>query len=63
MLVLTRRLGESILLTGGIKVKVVKIDRGKIQIGIEAPGDVDIYREEIAPEDFLHPVVPCKEPK
>lgn len=63
MLVLTRRLNESILLTGGIKIKVVKIDRGRIQIGIEAPSDVSIYREEIAPENFFHAVEPCKEPK
>jgi len=31
-------------------ITVVKIDRNQIRIGIEAPHDVPVYREEIAPQ-------------
>ena len=48
MLVLSRKLNEKIVIDGGIVVTVVKIDRNQVRLGIEAPGDVRIYREEIA---------------
>jgi carbon storage regulator len=47
MLVLSRKLNEKIVIDGGIVVTVVKIDRNQVRLGIEAPGDVRIYREEI----------------
>jgi len=49
MLVLSRKLGEKIVIGDNIVVTVVKIDRNQIRIGIEAPQDVPVYREEIAP--------------
>ncbi len=49
MLVLSRKLGEKIVIGDNIVVTVVKIDRNQIRIGIEAPGDIPVYREEIAP--------------
>lgn len=49
MLVLSRKLGEKIVIGENIVVTVVKIDRNQIRIGIEAPNDVPVYREEIAP--------------
>ncbi|WP_435009965.1 carbon storage regulator [Tundrisphaera lichenicola] len=49
MLVLSRKLGEKILIGDSIVLTVVKIDRNQIRLGIEAPPDVTIYREEIAP--------------
>ena len=49
MLVLSRKLNERIVIDGGIVVTIVKIDRNQVRIGIEAPGDVSIFREEIAP--------------
>jgi carbon storage regulator len=49
MLVLSRKLGEKIIIGENITVTVVKIDRNQIRIGIEAPSDVPVYREEIAP--------------
>ena len=51
MLVLSRKLNEKIVINGNIEVTVVKIDRNQVRIGIEAPGEVPIYREEILPID------------
>jgi carbon storage regulator len=50
MLVLSRKLGEKIVIGDNIVVTVVKIDRNQIRIGIDAPSDVPVYREEIAPQ-------------
>jgi len=49
MRVLSRKLGEKIIIGDNIVVTVVKIDRNQIRIGIEAPHDVPVYREEIVP--------------
>lgn len=49
MLVLSRKLSEKIIIGDNIVVTVVKIDRNQIRLGIEAPQDVPVYREEIAP--------------
>ncbi len=47
MLVLTRRLGESINIGDNIKITVVDIDGKQVKIGIEAPRDISIFREEV----------------
>jgi carbon storage regulator len=49
MLVLSRKLGEKIVIGDNIVVTVVKIDRNQIRIGIEAPSEIPVYREEIVP--------------
>ncbi len=49
MLVLSRKLGEKIVIGDNIVITVVKIGRNQIRIGIEAPQEVPVYREEIAP--------------
>ncbi len=49
MLVLSRKLGEKIFIGDQICITVVDIDRGKIRLGIEAPRDVAIYRQEPLP--------------
>jgi len=49
MLVLSRKLNEKIIIDGDIVVTVVKIDRNQVRIGIEAPGHVPVYRQEILP--------------
>jgi carbon storage regulator len=47
MLVLTRRAGETIRIGDDIRVRVLESRGSQVRIGIEAPGDVKIYREEI----------------
>jgi carbon storage regulator len=49
MLVLSRKLGEKIYIGDNICITVVDIDRGKVRLGIEAPRDVPIYRQELLP--------------
>jgi carbon storage regulator len=51
MLVLSRKLGEKIRIGEDIIVTVVDIDRGKIRLGIEAPEEVPILRQELLPAD------------
>lgn len=47
MLVLTRKNEEAIRIGNDIVVKVVAIDKNSVRIGIEAPQDVSILREEL----------------
>lgn len=47
MLVLSRKLGEKIYISDNICITVVDIDRGKIRLGIEAPRNVPIFRQEL----------------
>jgi len=47
MLVLTRKIGESIFIDGGIRVTITAIRGNKVTIGIEAPLEVRIDREEV----------------
>lgn len=47
MLVLTRRIGERIYLGDDITVMVAEVDRGEVRIGIIAPREVPVHREEI----------------
>ncbi len=44
MLVLSRKLGEQIIIGENILITVVKIDRNQIRIGIEAPQNIAVYR-------------------
>jgi carbon storage regulator len=48
MLILSRKLGQSLYVGEGIRITVVKIDNNAIRIGIEAPDDISIQRSEIA---------------
>jgi carbon storage regulator len=47
MLVLARKVGERILIGENISVTVVRIAPGVVRLGIEAPGETPIVREEI----------------
>ncbi|OGV48775.1 MAG: carbon storage regulator [Lentisphaerae bacterium GWF2_52_8] len=47
MLILTRKSDESIIIGNDIQVKVLKIQGNQVHIGIEAPRQVSVYRQEI----------------
>lgn len=50
MLVLSRKIGERILIGDKIAVTVVKIGHGGVRIGVEAPPELAVVREELAVE-------------
>ncbi len=47
MLVLTRKLGEVIKIGDKIKVVVVSVEGGSVKLGIEAPDEIPVHREEV----------------
>jgi carbon storage regulator len=47
MLVLTRKSDQTIAIGDHIKVKILEIGNGFVKIGIDAPRDTPIYREEV----------------
>jgi carbon storage regulator len=47
MLVLTRRIGEQLVIDGNIVVTIVAIEGNKIRLGIQAPPTIRVDREEI----------------
>src|SRR5262245_21323492 len=47
MLILSRKIGEKVFIGDDITVMVIDVDRGKIRLGIEAPRDVPVFREEL----------------
>lgn len=49
MLVLSRKRGEAIIIGDGVKVTLLDIRGDRVRIGIDAPEEVKVLREEIAP--------------
>lgn len=47
MLVLSRKIGETICIGQDVTISVVKISGNRVRIGIEAPTDVDVLRGEL----------------
>jgi carbon storage regulator len=47
MLVLTRKLGENIRIGDTVKITVLEVRSGQVKLGIEAPPEVKVHREEI----------------
>jgi carbon storage regulator len=47
MLVLSRKLNESIVIGDNVELKIVAIEREMVKLGITAPHDVSVYRKEL----------------
>lgn len=47
MLILTRRVGESLMIGTEVTVTVLAVKGNQVRIGISAPKEVEVYREEI----------------
>lgn len=65
MLVLSRKVGEEVIIGGTIRVRVLAIHGNQIRLGLVAPREVPIQREELLPEPLAsirrtaeHPPVP-----
>lgn len=53
MLVLSRKEDQVIVIDGRIRVRVVEIRGSQVRLGIEAPKEVPVFREEISPSRVL----------
>ncbi|OOR99136.1 carbon storage regulator [Haemophilus paracuniculus] len=47
MLILTRKIGESLLVGDDVEITVLNIRGGQVKLGVKAPKDVSVHREEI----------------
>lgn len=47
MLVLSRKKNERIHIGGGVVITVVEVEGGKVRLGIDAPKEVSVLREEL----------------
>lgn len=47
MLVLSRKMEESIIIDNNIKIKIVGLEKGSVKLGIEAPKNISVFREEL----------------
>ena len=47
MLVFTRRRGEAIIIGGGIEVRVLRVGRDGVRLGVVAPQSVPVHRQEV----------------
>ena len=50
MLILSRKTGETVVIDGRIRVRVIRVEGDVVKIGIEAPKDVSIHRQEVYDE-------------
>jgi carbon storage regulator CsrA len=61
MLVLSRKIGECVVIGDNVTVRVLEVRGNKIRVGIEAPAETKVLREELCQE--WHPRPFCGEPK
>ena len=47
MLILTRRLGQVFMVGNDVHIKVLRIKGKQVQLGIDAPTEIPVYRQEI----------------
>ncbi|NKC12590.1 MAG: carbon storage regulator CsrA [Gammaproteobacteria bacterium] len=47
MLILTRRVGETLMIGDEVSVTVLGVNRGQVRVGISAPKCIPVHREEI----------------
>ena len=47
MLILSRKINESLVINNNIVITVVEVGRGKVRIGIEAPTEIPVHRQEV----------------
>lgn len=66
MLVLSRKVGQGIVIGHGISVTVLEVRGGQVRLGFNGPAEVPIHREEIhekisaAARDFEHAGCVCR---
>jgi carbon storage regulator len=56
MLVLSRKKNETIDLSGGIKITVVRIGKDRVRIGIDAPANIEVLRDDAKTRQPQHKI-------
>ncbi len=56
MLVLRRASGQNIVIAGGIRVRILQVQGDQVKLGIEAPSDITILREELVRLEERQPI-------
>ncbi|MGB9679519.1 MAG: carbon storage regulator CsrA [Thermoanaerobacteraceae bacterium] len=47
MLILTRKIGQSVIIGGNIEINILEIEEDKVKIGVNAPKEISILRKEL----------------
>ena len=55
MLILTRKMGETLTIGEDIRIKVLSVKGGQVRIGIDAPREISVNREEILQKEPVQP--------
>lgn len=63
MLVLSRKLDESILIGDDIKIKIISMEKGIVKLGIDAPKNITIIRQELFEDVKSSNIAASKESK
>lgn len=58
MLILTRKIGETVLIGENIRIKVIQVRGKQVRLGIEAPSDLLVLRTEDKPDSEKEPIIP-----
>ena len=62
MLVLSRRIGERLVIDAEITITVIEVRGGQIRLGIEAPPEIPVWREEVVTRNEIVAVQPFTPP-
>jgi carbon storage regulator len=62
MLILVRKVQQGIWIEGDIFVKVLSVERDRVKLGIEAPSNIKVMRQELLFAEVVNPGVPDDEP-
>ena len=60
MLILTRKIDQAIVIQGDIKIMVLGVERDRVKIGIDAPANVTVLREELMNQQELPAPTPMR---
>ena len=60
MLILTRKIDQAIVIQGDIKIMVLGVERDRVKIGIDAPANVTVLREELLAQRELPEPTPLR---
>ena len=63
MLVLSRKVGEAIVIDGGIRIRIAEVQGGRVRLAIEAPRSTRVDREEVHERVAAAGFQPVAEPR